>query len=99
MHIRPNALYQWDPAKARSHLRRHGVGFADAVTALEDPLALTLADPDAEGEERFVSLGADANGRLLVTIYAHRGRRLRIISSRKASRAERRSYEGQRHAR
>jgi len=70
------------------------VDFADAVIALEDELALTLPDPDAEGEDRFVSLGMDAEGRLLVTVLVYRYDRVRIISSRPASRGERRRYEG-----
>ena len=99
MHIYPYTNYEWDPAKARANLQKHGVDFADAVTALEDELALTGPDPDAEGEARFVSLGIDARGQLLVTAFTQRARRLRIISSRKASRAERRRYEGQSDAR
>ncbi len=85
--------YEWDPAKAKANLRRHGIAFADAVLALEDPRALTMADPDASGEQRFVSLGSDPNGRVVVTVFTPRGRRTRIISSRKASRNERRTYE------
>ena len=69
------------------------VDFADATTALEDELALTSHDPDAVGEDRFVSLGRDAQGRLLVTIFTHRSDHIRIISSRKASPGERRCYE------
>jgi hypothetical protein len=84
---------EWDPAKAKANRRRHGVDFADAVLALEDDLALTMADPDAEGEERFVSLGMDAGGRLLVTVFTLRGNRIRLISSRRATPAERRAYE------
>jgi uncharacterized DUF497 family protein len=87
--------YEWDPAKAKANLRKHGVAFADAVLALEDPRALTVADPDASGEQRFVSMGSDPNGRVVVTVFAPRGRRTRIISSRKASRNERRTYESQ----
>lgn len=84
---------EWDPAKARANLRKHGVDFADAVIALEDDLALTIADPDAEGEERFVSLGMDAGSRLLATVFTLRGNRVRLISSRRATRAERQAYE------
>lgn len=87
--------YEWDPAKAKINLRKHRVSFADAALALEDPRALTMADPDASGEQRFVSLGSDPIGRVLVTVFTPRGRRTRIISSRKASRNERRAYENQ----
>ena len=85
--------YEWDPAKAKANLRKHRISFADASLALEDPRARTMADPDASGEQRFVSLGSDPIGRVLVTVFTPRGRRTRIISSRKASRAERRAYE------
>jgi hypothetical protein len=85
--------YEWDQAKAAANLRKHKVDFADAVLALEDPLARTVRDPDASGEERYVSMGVDPTGRLLVTIFARRKKRIRIISSRRASRAERRHYE------
>lgn len=85
--------YEWDPAKAATNLRKHKVDFADAVLALEDPLARTVHDPDASGEERYVSLGSDPTGRLLVTVFTRRKKRIRIISSRRASPAERRHYE------
>jgi uncharacterized DUF497 family protein len=60
---------------------------------LEDPLGASIPDPDASGEARMLFLGVDPSGRLLVTVYTMRGRVTRIISSRKASRAERRKYE------
>ena len=85
--------YEWDPAKAAANLRKHKVDFADAVLALEDPLARTVHDPDASGEERYVSLGSDPAGRLLVTVFTRRRKRIRVISSRRASPAERRHYE------
>ena len=88
--------YEWDRTKAAANLKKHRVAFADAVLSLEDPLARTMADPDASGEERCVCLGSDPSGRVLVTVFAHRGKIIRIISSRKASRAERRTYETKR---
>ena len=53
---------EFDPAKAEANLRKHGVSFAHAEQALRDPNALTLEDPDAEDERRFVTLGMDALG-------------------------------------
>ena len=85
--------YEWDPAKAQANLRKHGVDFTDAVIALEDDLALTQPDPDSVNEERLISLGMDAIDRLLVTVFTYRSDRIRIISSRKAKRSERRRYE------
>ncbi len=86
--------YEWDPEKAASNLHKHDVSFADAVSVLSDPAALTMADDFAD-EERFVTLGMDAFGRLLVVVYTWRGeQRIRIISARKATRHERVQYEG-----
>lgn len=85
--------YEWDQAKAAANLKKHGVAFADAALALEDPLAVTISDPDAMGESRFICVGADPRGRVLVTVFAPGGNSTRIISSRKASRAERINYE------
>ena len=93
MHTLPSVDYEWDPAKAAANFKKHGVRFADAALSLEDPLGLSTPDPDAAGEPRLIFLGADPAGRVLVTVYTLRGRSTRIVSSRKASRAERRSYE------
>jgi hypothetical protein len=84
--------YEWDPRKAADNLRKHGVDFADAVLALEDPLALTMLDPDSNGEMRFVSVSRDPMGRLLITIFTPRGRLMGVISSRRATPSERRTY-------
>lgn len=83
---------EWNRAKAARNALKHGVRFTDAVTALEDDHAITIADPNAEGEDRYVSLGMDVLGRILVTVFALRDERVRIISSRKASRSERDQY-------
>jgi uncharacterized DUF497 family protein len=85
--------YEWDPAKAAENLKKHEVDFADAAISLEDPNALTDTDPDASDEERYVCLGLDPEGRLLVTVYTYRGENVRVISSRPASSGERRRYE------
>jgi uncharacterized protein len=86
--------FEWDPGKAATNLQKHGVSFADAVSVFSDEFALTAADDLAE-EERFVTLGRDAFGRLLVVVYTWRGEHsIRLISARKATRRERRQYEG-----
>jgi uncharacterized DUF497 family protein len=56
--------FQYDPGKAAANLRKHGVSFADAEGALEDPLAVTVEDPDAEGEKRPVTVGMGSAGEL-----------------------------------
>jgi uncharacterized protein len=86
--------YEWDRGKAAANLQKHGVSFADAVSVFNDAFALTAADDFAE-EERFVTLGIDAFGRLLVVVYTWRAEQIiRIISARKATRSERTQYEG-----
>jgi len=87
--------YAWDPAKADFNFAKHGVRFADAVFALEDDFALTMRDPYVDEEERWITLGMDAQGKLLLVIYTWRGRNIRVISARPASRRERRQYEEQ----
>lgn len=82
---------EWDPAKAASNRRKHGVHFAEAVVALEDEHALTIQD-DASGERRFVTIGMDSTGRLLVVVYTVRPDRLRVISARGATKSEARQY-------
>lgn len=84
--------FEFDPGKARTNLRKHGVSFAHAEQALRDEMALTVDDPDAKGEQRFVTLGMDALGRILVVVHAQRGERTRVISARKASAGESKKY-------
>ncbi len=86
--------FEWDEEKRRANLRKHGVEFADAATAFDDDNAVTMPDPDSEGEERFLTLANDALGRLLVVVYTWRGDSIRLISARKATRRERRQYDG-----
>ncbi len=83
---------EFDPVKAKANLRKHRVSFADAEQALRDPFAVTMEDPDAVGEQRFLTLGMDALGRILVVVHSPRGNRIRLISARKASRGEAEQY-------
>jgi uncharacterized protein len=83
----------WDPSKARASRVKHGVSFPDAEAVLFDPNGITREDEDAEGEQRYVTLGLDALGRVLVVVYTYRGDTIRIISARKATRNEVRTYE------
>jgi len=88
-------VVRWDPAKAAANLRNHGIDFADAATAFTDDHAITIPDHDHD-EERFVSIAMDALGRILVLVHTWRADEPRLISARKATRAERRQYEGAR---
>lgn len=85
---------QWDPAKAAANRRKHRVDFADAATVLHDDRALTRPD-DHPSEDRHVTIGIDALGRVLVVVYVWRGERLRIISARRATRREQIQYAKQ----
>ena len=87
---------QWDPEKAVSNLGKHGIDFADAVGVFEDEWALTIKDEVVEGEQRFATLGTDFLERVLVVVYTHRGGEIRLISARRATRKERRTYEQKR---
>jgi len=86
--------FVWDPKKAKENLRKHGVSFAEAVTAFGDPLSMNMPDPDySESEQRFIVLGMSDRYRLLVVSYTDRPPRTRIVSARLATRHERRQYE------
>ena len=86
--------FEWDPNKAATNLADHEVSFDEAVTAFEDPLSLTIEDPDhSEREERLILLGRSRNNRLLVVVHTEREDRIRRISARLATRRERRDYE------
>ena len=72
----------WNPVKAAANLQAHGVSFGEAAAVPEDDFALTREDPDAQGEQRFVTLGRSATGALLVLVYTHREPDVyRLISS------------------
>jgi hypothetical protein len=85
--------FQYDPKKAASNLKKHGVSFADAEGVFYDPLAIHQVDPDSDDEERFVAVGLGSAGTILVVIYTLRGEEIRIISARHATRHEVKSYE------
>jgi len=83
----------FDPKKDAGNLKKHGVSLTEGDGVLSDPLAVTIEDESAEGEPRFVTLGANALGSLMVVVWAPRDDDIRIISVRKPTPKERRSYE------
>lgn len=85
--------FQFDPTKAASNLKKHGVSFADAEGVFYDPLAIHRSDPDSADEERFVAVGMGSAGHVLVVVYTLRGEDIRLISARRATRHEVKSYE------
>jgi uncharacterized protein len=88
--------FEWDTRKAAANLAKHGVSFEEAATAFGDPLGRFMADPrHSAGEERFVLLGSSREERLLAVMFVDRGDTIRIVSTRRATRRERRDYEEQ----
>jgi uncharacterized DUF497 family protein len=86
--------FEWDPKKAARNLRKHKVSFAEATTVFSDPLSVTVPDPDHSAEEdRYIIVGMSHRVRQLIVAFAERGDRLRIISARELTRAEREAYE------
>ena len=86
--------FEWDEEKAKSNLKMHGVSFEEGVTIFNDPEIATISDPDhSKDEERFISIGLSGKTGLLVVIHTFREERIRLISCRKATIAERRAYE------
>jgi uncharacterized DUF497 family protein len=86
--------YEWDPNKAKSNYKKHGVRFADAVGVFEDENAITIED-EHEKEDRIITIGMDFLSRILVVVYTFRDIVIRIISARKATARERKMYEDQ----
>lgn len=88
------ASFEWDPPKAADSYAKHSVTFDEASTGFGDPLAGLVDDPrHSEGEERLVMIGSSRNSRLLAVMFTVREERIRIISARRVTRAERKAYE------
>lgn len=86
--------FRWDPKKDRTNQRKHGIGFREAATVFEDLLSTTFPDPDHSLlEERFLTIGASAIGRILVVAHTEYEEEIRIISARPATPREREFYE------
>ena len=86
--------YEWDPDKAKSNQKKHGVRFADAVGVFEDENAITIEDQH-QREDRYITIGREFLSRILVVVYTFRDIVIRIISARKATARERKMYEEQ----
>ena len=90
--------FEWDEAsKAGINFRKHGVRMPEAIPVFDDTHALTITDEESDPhQQRFVTLGMGAMGRLLVVVYTWRGENIRIISARLAEAHEREQYEAER---
>ena len=86
--------FEWDRAKARANLLKHGLSFEEAATVFGDQRAISIADPaHSLTEERFVTIGTSEHERILVVVATERRDKVRLISARQASRKERKQYE------
>ncbi len=86
--------FEWDEEKAATNFKKHQVSFEEAKTVFNDPLSITIPDPNHSiDEERYIDIGMSSKGQVLVVIYTERGENIRLISCRKATRSEQRSYE------
>jgi uncharacterized DUF497 family protein len=87
--------FVWDPAKAKTNQKKHGVSFADAESCFYDPMHILINDPDSSvDEERLILIGMSSKSQVLVVVHLDVARdKIRIISARKATKAERKQYE------
>ena len=83
----------WDSVKAKSNRLKHRVFFSEVEPVFYDPNAISFEDVNSKGEARFIVIGLDSLGRLVVVVYTYRNNVIRIISARKASKAEQKTYE------
>jgi uncharacterized DUF497 family protein len=87
--------FSWDAEKARENRRKHGVSFEEAATCFEDPKGVYLRNEAPSYEDRLILIGASASSRVLFVVHAEvRRHAIRIVSARKASKAQIRIYEG-----
>ncbi|BBP02774.1 hypothetical protein TPL01_02060 [Sulfuriferula plumbiphila] len=84
---------EFDPTKAATNLKKHGISFSDAELVLFDPMALTNEDDATQGEARFGTVGVGAQNRVLTVVWTQRGNIIHLISARLATSHERRTYE------
>lgn len=90
-----NLTFEWDQHKAEENQRKHGVTFEEARTAFFDENAMQFYDPDhSEDEDRFILLGLSIRLRALIVCHCFRRAEtaIRVISARKANRAEEKAY-------
>ena len=84
---------EFDPKKGAANVKKHGVSLSEGDGVLNDPLALTVEDDSAEGEQRFITIGMNLFGILMVVVHTPRRDGPRVISVRKPDPRERRNYE------
>lgn len=85
---------EFDPGNEGANVAKHGLSLTEGDGVLRDSLALTVEDERVDGEQRFVTVGANSFGELRVVVWTGRGDDVRIISVRRPTPAERKAYEG-----
>ena len=86
--------FEWNEKKAQLNFEKHKVSFEESVTVFYDPLLATMPDPDhSEDEQRYITIGQSVKGSILIISYTERQNRTRIISCRKATSGEKKTYE------
>lgn len=87
-------IFEWNPDKAISNHRKHGIDFEEASTVFGDLLSITIPDMEhSEDEQRWITLGRSSTGNLLVVVHTESGDSIRLISARSAMGRERKQYE------
>jgi len=88
-----NLQFEWNIAKAKKNLEKHGVSFEEAKTIFEDPQFITFLDEEhSEDEERHITIGISNKMRLLMAAHTERRNLIRLISARKATKNEENFY-------
>ena len=86
--------FEWDKSKAETNTHKHGVSFDEAQSVFADDLSVTIPDPDhSTDEQRWIIIGMSRRGQMLVVNYVERDDAIRLISARRAARAEKENYE------
>lgn len=86
--------FEWHEEKAQANLKKHEVGFEEAATIFNDPMILAMPDvTHSDHEIRYIAIGMSANGRLLVVVFSEQNDKTRLISCRKATKTEIKTYE------
>ena len=84
---------EFDPKKNAANIAKHGLSVATGDGVLHDPLAITIEDSTALDESRWITVGSNSLGSLMVVVWTERGDEIRLISVRPATPKERKSYE------
>ena len=85
---------KFDPAKDTINIAKHGLSLVEGEGVLNDPLGITIEDGSSKGEPRWITVGTNLGGELLVVAWTERDHGERLISVRRATAKERKEYEG-----